>query len=89
MITKENPHTDRPDDGCWQTVYWRGNVASGAAEATAADLQVFWNGYDTLRRFDLPREKYELERYQRTFKRIFEAGKLARSAEVLRLLGGK
>lgn len=85
----DDPHTERA--GCWQTVYWRNNVASGAREADRANVQVFWpgSGYCSVIEYDLPKEAHDLESLRRAFARIFTQGKAARSAEILALLGGK
>lgn len=90
-ISEDDPHTARVEDGCWQTVYWRGNVASGARDATRAELQVYWpgSGYSSAFDFELPKDARDLESMRRTFARIYSQGKAARSAEMLALLGGK
>jgi hypothetical protein len=88
---QEELHTVRCPAGespVWQVVYWKGNTAASASDATRANVEIFVPGlgYCQAMSFILPLEKSQLEHFERTLMRIYSAGKRARSREIQRIL---
>ena len=91
-MTSDDPHTVHYPAGAapaWEVVYWRGNAACGAHEASRAVVRQFVprSGYVLIAEFELPTDHDRLDALLRALCRAHEAGKAARSAEILSLLG--
>lgn len=77
----------------WEAVYWRGNSAVTSDPADKADrvvlnFYVSGSGYHRAAEYSLPFERQKFEDHLRSMKAAWEAGREARSDEILALLGG-
>jgi hypothetical protein len=72
-VDDKNPHCTAT--AFCERVYWKGNSACGCAdEFTRIELRPRWKSYPTLD-FEMPRQRYELEKIERLMEIAYEQGK--------------